>query len=203
MNDPVQSLAEIRSMMERSSRFLSLSGLSGIFAGIFALMGAAVAYGLTKDLRRGVGAEGMTWSEAVPWLMLDAAVVLVLALGSGIYFTNRRALRSGQRVWNATSRRFLINLAIPLATGGAFCFLLLHYGAAILVAPTMLIFYGLSLLNASKFTLDEIRYLGISEVLLGLLAGIFAGWGLLFWSLGFGVLHIVYGALMYHKYERA
>ena len=71
-----------------------------------------------------------------------------------------------------------------------------------LVAPTTLLFYGLALYNAGKYTLDEIRYLGVSEIILGLLGCIFIGYGLMFWALGFGVLHIVYGFMMWWKYER-
>ena len=40
----IQDIAEMRSMMERSSKFLSLSGLAGIMAGIYALSGAYIAY---------------------------------------------------------------------------------------------------------------------------------------------------------------
>ncbi|MGE5429024.1 MAG: hypothetical protein ACM3O8_14110, partial [Methylococcaceae bacterium] len=66
----------------------------------------------------------------------------------------------------------------------------------------MLIFYGLALVNAGKFTLSEVHYLGITEIVLGLMAAVFINWGLLFWALGFGVMHIVYGMMMYYKYER-
>jgi hypothetical protein len=44
--------------------------------------------------------------------------------------------------------------------------------------------------------------LGICEIGLGLIASIYMGYGLLFWAVGFGVLHIIYGIVMYMKYER-
>jgi hypothetical protein len=66
----------------------------------------------------------------------------------------------------------------------------------------MLIFYGLSLVNAGKFTFSEIHYLGLTEIVLGILAGIFINHGLLFWTLGFGLMHIVYGTVMYYRHER-
>jgi hypothetical protein len=96
----------------------------------------------------------------------------------------------------------VINLAIPLAVGGIFCAILLYHGIVYLMAPAMLIFYGLALVNGSKYTLTDIRYLGLSEIVLGVFAAFFIGYGLLAWAIGFGVLHIVYGTLMYYKYER-
>jgi hypothetical protein len=66
----------------------------------------------------------------------------------------------------------------------------------------MLIFYGLALLNASKYTLKEIRYLGMSEICLGLIASAWVQFGIVFWGIGFGMLHIIYGTFMYFKYEK-
>ncbi|HMC96443.1 MAG TPA: hypothetical protein VKG92_02220, partial [Flavobacteriales bacterium] len=103
---------------------------------------------------------------------------------------------------DAAAQRLLVNMFIPLGGGGMFCLALLYYGLPGLVPPATLVFYGLALLNASKYTLDEVRWLGISELILGLIASFWVGAGLLFWALGFGVLHIFYGALMYLRYER-
>ena len=128
--------------------------------------------------------------------------VLVASIVVGLILTWRSAKKNGQTIWDATAKRMLINLMIPLVTGGFFCMILLIHGLIGLVAPVTLIFYGLALINGSKYTLDDIRYLGICEIILGLLASIFIGYGLLFWAIGFGVLHIVYGLLMYNKYER-
>ena len=43
-NQHLETLQDIKKIMERSSRFLSLSGLSGIAAGICALAGSVIAY---------------------------------------------------------------------------------------------------------------------------------------------------------------
>jgi len=96
----------------------------------------------------------------------------------------------------------LIHLFIPLITGGLFALILLYRNDSTLLASVTLIFYGLALVNAGKYTLGEIQYLGVFEIVLGLLAGIFTCWGLLFWAIGFGILHIVYGLVMYYRYER-
>lgn len=206
----LQTLSEIRNLMERSSRFISLSGLSGVSAGIFALFGAAAAYqylgvGLFSEAPYYTGAlhqDGSLNWDFMQFFLLDAMLVLVLSISFGIYFTTRKARRQGQTIWDKTSARLAYNLLIPLGTGGIFCLILLYHNEIHLLAPVTLIFYGLALLNASKYTLDDIRYLGITEIILGLIASLWVGYGLLFWSIGFGILHIFYGMIMYFKYER-
>ena len=206
----LDTLQEIRSMMERSSRFISLSGLSGIGAGLSALLGAALVYIYldTLPFRRMPGyyvisADYEKWGIGYQlFFLLVMGGVLILALASGIYFTTRRAKRHQQRIWDALTKRLLINLFIPLAAGGLFCLALLYQGMIGLVAPATLVFYGLALINARKYTFDDIRYLGMAEVALGLIGTFFLGYGLDLWAIGFGVLHIFYGAVMYRKYER-
>ena len=208
-NQHLATLNEIRSLMERSSRFISLSGLSGVAAGAAALLGAALAYiylgarPFDHDRMYYAAAGEMNrWGmDYATFFLLDAGAVLVLALGSGIFFTTRKARRKGQKIWDALTRRLLVSLAIPLAAGGLFCLALIQYGALGLVAPAMLIFYGLALVNASKFTLHDIWYLGLCEIVLGLLAAFQLGYGLEAWAAGFGLLHIIYGVWMYYKYE--
>ncbi len=194
----LQDISEIKQMMERSSRFISLSGLSGILAGTYALIGAIVAYFFILN-KQWYKIEN---DEPVGWLILIAAIVLLLALGTGIVPTIRRTKKMNMKVWDRTSKRLAINLLIPLVTGGIFIVIISLKGWFVLVAPLMLLFYGMALVNASKYTLSDIRYLGISELVLGLLATIFLGYGLLFWAIGFGVLHIIYGTVMYYRYEK-
>ena len=208
-NEHLETLSEIRSLMERSSRFISLSGLSGVFAGTFALLGALAAYihfDLTISSSRyyeyAVTVSGETNIDFFVFFFADAVCVLLASLAVGCILTIRKANERGMAIWDATAKRMLINLMIPLVTGGLFCLVLLQHGLIGLIAPATLIFYGLALLNASKYTLDDIRYLGILEIILGLIASVYIGYGLLFWAAGFGILHIVYGILMYSKYEK-
>ncbi|MGV3503248.1 MAG: hypothetical protein ACO1O1_06035 [Adhaeribacter sp.] len=202
--DQLATLQEIRNIMERSTRFISLSGLSGIVAGIVALCGvAAVKWHFHSHplLYRDDYSVRLDW-DTVFFLLAVAALVVVLAIGAAWFFTARKAKKNNQRMWDAQSRRLVGNVAVPLAVGGLFCGVLLYHGIIYLMAPAMLIFYGLALINGSKYTLSDIRYLGFCEIVLGLGASFFIGYGLLAWALGFGVLHIVYGTLMYFKYER-
>lgn len=195
----LQAISEMRSMMERSSRFISLSGLSGVFAGVFALVGTYLAH---EKLRLFFLGE-VSYVNIRTYLFMIAALVLVFSVSIGVFLTIRNSKKKGINIWDNTSRRLIINMMIPLITGGLFCLILLYHENVGLIAPATLIFYGLSLINASKYTLNDIRYLGICEIVLGLIASFYIGYGLYFWALGFGILHIVYGTVMYFKYERS
>ena len=198
----IEDLKEIKDIMNRSSRFISLSGLSGISAGISALIGAYIAYQAVYVQQIHLGYRSiMITNENQTHLLLIALGTLILATGSGIYFTTRETKKRNQRIWDIQTKRLLINLLIPLLTGGILCLMLLFKGFIGMLAPLTLIFYGLALVNASKYTLNELRSLGLIEIALGLIAIHFIGFGLLFWSIGFGVLHIIYGIIMHLRYK--
>ena len=205
--DPLAQLTEIRAIMERSSRFLSLSGLSGVGAGVVALVGAAVGHfylqreypeGYLRLLQTSVAER----REALPFLLLLAGLMIAVALLVAFFFTQRRTRNDGQTLWTAPARRLATALAVPLVAGGLFCLRLYLGGDAAMVVPGLLVFYGLALLNASKFTLDEIRWLGLTQIGLGLVCTLLPGLGLVFFALGFGLGHIGYGLVMYNRYER-
>lgn len=194
-----KDLASIHQLMERSVKFVSLSGLSGILAGTYALVGVGIAYWFYPTL---VSGDYTLANQEAGWGMAGIAVVVLIAsLATGLWLSARKAKRSGVSVWGVTGRRLFINLSIPLVTGGCFCVICLMQGQLELVASATLIFYGLALINASPNLYDEVRYLGLSEIGLGLLSMVIPGYSLLFWAAGFGVLHIIYGTLMYRKYE--
>ena len=198
----IEDLKEIKDIMNRSSRFISLSGLSGISAGIFALIGAYLAYQTVYTHQNQLGYRNIIiTNESLTLLFLIALGTLILAAGSGIYFTTRETKKRNQRIWDIQTKRLLINLLIPLLTGGILCLMLLFKGFIGMLAPLTLIFYGLALVNASKYSLNELRSLGLIEIGLGLVAMHFIGFGLLFWSIGFGVLHIIYGIIMQLRYK--
>ena len=207
----INDLQHIKKMMERSSRFISLSGLSGISAGLCAIIGAWVAHPYVfgqKDLliNSDIGiVQAMANDYAIilnTYLFWIAAATFIAALISAFFFTYTKSKKDGTALWGNTSKRLMINVSIPVAVGGLFLFKMLHYGTFGLVAPGCLIFYGLGLINASKYTLDEIRYLGYVQIILGVINLWFVGYGLYFWAMGFGVMHIAYGVYMWQKYER-
>ncbi len=198
-----EDLSHIRSMMERSSRFISLSGLSGVFAGLFALAGSIYAYQLFKN--NGIeyfdGNQKIYSYELINELVFVACGILVLALGSGIFFTFRKSKKFDLPVWTNTTKKMLLNLAIPLLVGGVFCIALLYHRLFALIAPVTLLFYGLALISAGKYTFSDIRYLGACEIILGCISLFYLGFGLVFWAIGFGILHILYGIIVFKKYK--
>lgn len=203
--DYIRDIDEIRSMMERSSKFMSLSGLAGVMAGIYALAGAYIAYSVfdfnPDQIVYDTPISG-SLSANMPEVITLAIVILILAVGTAIFLSYRKANRRGEKVWNATSRRLLANMAVPLVAGGVLILVLLSKGLIGLIAPMTLLFYGLALYNASKYTFDDVKFLGMIQMVLGLAGAWFVEYGLLFWAIGFGVVHIFYGIYMHLRYER-
>ena len=208
----LRDITEIRSMMERSSKFLSLSGLSGISAGIVAIIGSAYIWAdfATQELRYRVEESATsggillvqpTWQN-IGFVITVASVVLVVAIGLAILFSIRMARNHNLPVWTPSTKHLIMDLAIPLAAGGIVTGELIGYGLIILAPSTTLLFYGLALLSASRYTVGEIRLIAVSQLVLGILAAWWLSYGLLFWATGFGILHIIYGIALYRKYER-
>ncbi len=197
-------LAAIRSTMERSAKFMSLSGLSGVLAGLYALAGVAYAYFVFYfptppfSLSINVGTE----KENIFQLAIIAALVLVMSLGTALLLSARKARKANANIWNKPSKLLLLNLSVPLITGGLLVIILFVREYTLIFWPLTLIFYGLALFNSSFYTYKEIRYLGLLQVLLGLLAATAPGYGLILWGTGFGILHIIYGSIMHYRYDR-
>ncbi len=204
MRKPEQELAEIKSMMERSTRFLSLSGLAGILAGTFAITAAALAYYWIYYPNFPLGAPmEIENSDEIFFKILPIAIILlVFSVSTAWFLSSKKSIKQSTKIWTPAGKRFIQAFAIPLVVGGVFCLALVYHGYLEIIAPATLIFYGLGLANASQFTLGDIKYLGYCQLGLGILALFFPGFQFLAWSLGFGVLHIVYGSVMYYKYDR-
>lgn len=208
----LQALQDIRNMMERSARFLSLSGMSGIWAGVVALAGSYVAHTWLLALPAAyyspyrsapASLPGSDYSTAVVKFIWLAIIVFLVALAGGIYFTWRKARAQNGTLWNTASRRMMVHLAIPLLVGAAFVLSFLYNGHENYITPACLAFYGLALINGSRYTVTDIQYLGMLELLLACISLLMPGFGLYFWAAGFGLLHILYGIIMWNKYDRA
>lgn len=207
--EQLEAIRDIRNLMERSSRFLSLSGLAGIVIGIVAIAGVAAAYafmGLAID-QGGYHAlilneNGDPNGDIFTFLLADVLLVFLFSFATVTILAMKKAKKQGLLIWDGTAKRLSVQLAVPMLAGAILSMILLRHGLVEFIAPVSLIFYGLALFNASKYTVDDIQYFGIAEILTGLLAAIFIDFGLLFWAFGFGVLHIVYGTRIYFKYEK-
>ena len=196
--DYLKDISEIKNMMNKSSRFISLSGLSGILAGIYALIGAAVAYWLVANSGRDYLILDGTIFRLI---MLDLFLVAFFSVVTGIVLTTQKAKKNGAKIWDNTSKRLVINFLIPLIAGGLYILIILNQEKYGQTGGLMLIFYGLALINASKYSIGDIRYLGFAEIILGLIAALYPGFGFWLWVLGFGVLHIIYGTWMHFKFD--
>jgi hypothetical protein len=203
IHDYQRDIASIRTAMERSIKFLSLSGLSGVMAGTYAMAGAALTYYLVYYPNLPYGYETNYENQVTVVIQIAslATAVLALAVVTAVLMSIRKAKRTGTGIWNKPSKDLLFLLAIPLLTGGLLILIFLAQGYFTLIAPACLLFYGLALVNASSITVAEIRYLGFSEIVLGLAAALLPGYGLIFWATGFGILHIIYGTVMHYRYD--
>jgi hypothetical protein len=198
----LEALQDIRKMMKDSSKFLSLSGLSGVIAGVYALIGAWLGHKTITDAI----SDPNHWSyeSLIVRFFTICVAILFLSIITALIFSARKAKKNGERLFDHTSKKLVWNMMVPLAAGGVFCLALLYHGGQeiLFIGPAMLIFYGLALVSSSKFTLHDIKYLGYLEIALGLIASFKLHEGLLFWAMGFGVLHIIYGTIMWFKYDR-
>jgi hypothetical protein len=218
--EPLETLRDIKQMMERSSRFISLSGLSGVAAGCCALVGSWLAYGVIYNNDHSLTAghnryksdyatdlssnNDISLSEFMGNRLFQIALfTFIAAFVLAFLFTYIRSRKNNTPIWGHTAQRLMLNVSLPMAVGGIYLWKMVQAGIFGLIAPGCLIFYGLALVNASKYTLKEIRYLGIGQVILGVINLWFIGYGIHFWALGFGVLHIVYGIVMWWRYEKA
>jgi hypothetical protein len=205
----LEAIKEMRNLMERSSRFLSLSGLAGVAVGIIALMGVFAFFlrldispwePVHPDVLFATAAEGVI--SNLDFMLKDAMLILACSLAVGIWMSANRARKNKHSLWDAPAKRLLINLMIPLLSGGILCLIFIDKGLSPYLASLTLIFYGLALVNASKYSLDEIRNLGLLEILCGLLAAWEPKYGVLIWGIGFGLLHIGYGLLIHSKQKQ-
>lgn len=202
--DYLNDLNEIRSMMERSTKFMSLSGLSGIFAGIYALVASYIVYMLMNfkvDKLYYTNEELIALNIKSDNIIILSIVTIILAISTAILLSVKNAHKKSEKIWNNTAKRLVINLAIPLTTGGIIILLLLKYNLYGWLAPFTLVFYGLAILNASKYTYDAMRLLGMTQIILGLIAMHFIAYSLIIWALGFGIMHIIFGIYLHYKYE--
>ena len=200
--DVFAELSSIRQLMERSSKFISLSGWSGILAGVYALAGAGWSYMLLKNHSGIIDSDHDISDPMIRQFSLIALAILILSAVTAYWLSMRKAKSRNENIWNPVSRRLLTASGIPFFTGGLFIVIMLLKGDYTSIASASLIFYGLALVAGSQYTFNEVKWLGICEILLGLLALILPGNGLLIWSIGFGLLHILYGSIMHYKYER-
>lgn len=186
--DHLQAIQEIKNMMERSTKFSSISGMAGMVVGVLAI----IVFG------------GITWFDVTAIYPLFVIMVgtLIIAMSIGLKLSIEKAKKEGAPIFDTTAKRFLVHFFTPLIVGGILCLIFAYHGDYTYIPSIMLIFYGFALLHASKFSLDTIKNLGYLELIIGLFAAAFTTYGMWCWVFGFGLLHIIYGFIIYTKYEK-
>jgi hypothetical protein len=207
--DHLESIREMRNLMERSTRYLSLSGMAGVMVGFIALAGVAalltlmgIPIGQPVSFIDPAAAGGPETSRINERILIMAALVFSLSLIVESSFAVRNARKLGLPLWDATARRLLTALLIPIVGGGIYCISLLQSGRVDDLAAASLIFYGLGLMNAGKYAVPDVGRLGIAVFATGLIASFFPLQAVYFWAFGFGILHIIYGISIHFKHQR-
>ena len=196
-SNAIETLNDIKEMMERSSKFKAISGLSIVIIGLLASLAAAYIYFVLGDYTIDSPYKmRVTIIVAICLLVISFLTVMLMSWGKA----KRHQLRFSL---DNTMRRLLVSFLVPLCAGGLFCIALImqqHYG---LTSSVMLIFYGLALINSQQYTYKILKYLGYAELALGLIDCFLVDYALLTWFIGFGVLHIIVGIIFILKYERS
>lgn len=207
IKESLNDIRDIRNLMQDSTRFLNLSGVSAILVGVYACIGAYMAYIILGSNSINHFSDAPILHVNTPYrlkiMVLLAFIILAACLVSVFGMSYRKARRSGKTLsLTRPMKNLLWNFFLPLLTGGVLCFSAIYQGHYGLTSSIMLIFYGLALINGSKYTYSHTRYLGYAEILLGLLDSFVQGYALIFWVIGFGLFHMVYGLLFYLQIER-
>lgn len=195
----LDDLAQIRSIMERSKKYLSLSPWAAVMAGFYALTGASITFVLIPDLFNHFTNERVLTSGKLWVLFCLAMGMLILATWSALALNSRQARKNGGQLWTKAARRLALNFVLPMLAGGLFITALWLHSYYTLIPAAMLLFYGLSLINAGNFTFSNVRILGVLQTALGLGAAFWPNTGLWWWTMGFGWLHLCYGWWLYHQ----
>ena len=181
--------------MEQGKSYFSLKSLSGILIGIY---GLATVY-LIDKLTSGEG-SGIEMVSQLPILFLQigitaiAVVFIIISLFTLWIRAKRRAKSEGKKLWNTSNKKIRLQTLITLLVLIVVIIVIANQGYYSLVTPISLFFYGLFLLNLSRFSSKGLVFLSIGEVLLGVAAYMIYDKEIFFLALGFGLLPIIYGA---------
>lgn len=189
-----EDILHIRTVMDRTVKFGSVSGTAGIISGFVAIASALVAWqwlgvGLFVD------PDSFSYTEG-KYLLLLGAAVMALSVTTAAVLSVRNAARRKESIWTGTTQRLVYAMAVPLVPGGLFALLLLYAGSLYLALAATLIFYGIAMHSAAAFSHAEFRPLGLLCTASGLAAAAFPAYSLLFWLLGFGLLNIIFGLVI-------
>lgn len=178
------NLRFIRDTMERASSFTAVPGWGGVYIGLTAVAAGAVAYG-----------RPLTQQFSI-WLA-EAALALALAILAVRVKSKRLALPLGSR----PARRALLSFVPPLLAGAMLSIILARFGMLGIMPGLWLLLYGTAVVTGGAFSVRIVPVMGLCFMLLGAISFVApVSWGNELLVLGFGVLHIVFGAVIARRY---
>jgi len=204
-----QTLNDIREMMSKSSRFQAVSGWSIIIVGLYAAVASAMAATVIgvgdwlpcfENLHRYANLNTPLRSRIAALIAIGLLMLSLLTVYVGAIIKSKR--NNLRFVFDKRMMQMLLDFFIPLAAGGLLSMALVMQGHYGLTSSIMLLFYGLAQLNCSHYTYPALRLLGYAELLLGIIDCFTMSHALLFWFLGFSVMHIVFGIAYVLIFER-
>ena len=196
--DYLKDISEIKNMMNKSSRFNSLSGISGIATGIYAIIGSLIGYQyVTKNNIEISNLDRFHFSL----LFADLVLIIFLSLITSLIITRRKVKVDGISSGSILTKKMLSNFLIILIPSTIYVLILILNHDFVGAGSLMLFFYGASLINASHNTLEEIKTLGLIEIVLGILIILIPAFAFWIWLIGAGIIHVIFGLYMYFKHE--
>ena len=200
---------DIREMMSKSSRFQAISGWSIVVIGLYAAVASAMAAAVIgvgdwlpccENLQRFAVLNTPSRIRIAALIAIGLfALSLLTVFVAAIIKSKRNNLRFA---FDKRMCQMLVDFFIPLIAGGLLSMALVQQGHYGLTSSIMLLFYGLALVNCSHYTYPALRWLGYSELLIGIIDCFTMSHALLFWFLGFSVMHILFGVIYVIMFER-
>ena len=180
-----ENLVFIRQAMERGATFTSIPGLGGIVMGLVGLATSVVAAQQPSANR---------W--LIAWLGGAAIAAIV-----GLVAMARKARQRGADLLGANARRFAVGMAAPFVAGAAITYALWAVENFTVMAPSWLLLYGAGVLTGGIFSIPIVRAIGVCFMTLGIAAiATPPEWGNVWLAVGFGGLHIGFGAYIARNY---
>ncbi len=185
-----ENLRVIRQLMERSTKYSTFSGFSGILAGAASITGCLVTRSLSQtDPAAFRVAFLVTWS-----------LVILFAIGADYLLTKRRAARVGKRVLSRLGKQMFLASAPGLGTGALLTLYFLRHNLLGDIYPVWMLCYGIAVCAVGLFSQREVSYLGAAFLLAGAATLLFCPtFGLPMMAVTFGAFHILYGIAVSRK----
>jgi hypothetical protein len=181
----IENLRFIRETMERSTHFTAVPGYGGLLMGVTAIAAAYIA-----------AQQIFLRDWLITWL-----VEAGLAFSIGLLAMWQKSKIAGQSLFSVPAKKFAFGFTPPLIAGVAITLGLWRYEHYEMMAPVWMLLYGASVVTGGAFSARIVPVMGWFFMALGALGfALPAAYGNYLMGASFGVLHIVFGAIIARKY---